>query len=220
MSVDPKAMRATVRRDRASGKVARYRARTVLSACDLAERHNRHIPGPDQSTMFMGLGELRPALIDPVDGDGDWFFVHEVLDLTGATPEQWHRLHDEEIAEAAEEPPVLPRVDEYTQHSADGGSHQVPVCNWQMAMMLALDGPWGEELMTNAMPALRRALVETGLGDELEAVRLDEDGTVHQTGETLTDVILADGPLPSAEVVREQIRRGPLGALDMDRGQQ
>ncbi|MEU9285994.1 hypothetical protein AB0D57_15020 [Streptomyces sp. NPDC048275] len=213
MSVDPKTMRASVRRDRATKSLARYKARTILSACELAERHGRHIPAPHQRTVFMGLGELRPALIDPTDGDGDWFFVHEVLELTGATPEQWHQLHDEEIADAVEEPPVLPRVDEYTQHRAEGGSRQVPVCNWQMAMMLALDGPWGKELMANAMPAFRRAAVESGIADQINVVRLADDGTAHATGETMTDAILADGPLPSAEVVREQIRRGPLGAL-------
>lgn len=213
MSVDPKTMRATARRDRATGKVARYKARTVLSVCDLAERHGRLVPGIGRATAFMGLGELRPALIDPTDGDGDWFFVHEVLELTGATPEQWHQLHDEEIAEAAEEPPVLPRVDEYTQYRADGGSHQVPVCNWQMAMMLALDGPWGKELMANAMPAFRRAVVESGIADQIDVVRVADDGTARLTGQTMTEAILADGPLPSAEVVREQIRRGPLGAL-------
>lgn len=216
MSIDPNTLRAKARRERADKKIARYQARTLLSMCDLAERHGRLVPENHRRTVFMGLGELRPALIDPTDGDGDWFFVHEVLDLTGATPEQWHQLHDEEIAEAAEEPPVLPRVDEYTNHRADGGSHQVPVCNWQMAMLLALDGPWGKELMTNAMPAFRRAMVETGIGDNIQTVRVDEDGTVHYTGETLTEAVLADGPLPSAEVAREQIRRGPLGALDLD----
>ncbi|MET9411303.1 hypothetical protein ABZX90_37000 [Streptomyces sp. NPDC002935] len=218
MSMDPKTLRAVARRDRAAKKVARYQARTILAVCNLAERHGRHVPAVGHRTSFMGLGELRPALIDPSDGDGDWFFVHEVLEITGATPEQWHQLYDEEIAEAAEEPPVLPRVDEYTQHRADGGSHQVPVCNWQMALMLALDGPWGKELMANITPAFRRAAVESGIADQIQVVRLAEDGTAHETGESMTDAILADGPLPSAEVVREQIRRGPLGnLLDGDR---
>lgn len=220
MSVDPTTMRAVMRKARANGQIARYRARTVLSVCDLAERHGRHIPDTTQTVTFMGLGTLRPALADPANGDGDWYFVHEVLEITGATPEQWHRLREEEIAEAAEVPPVAPRVDEFTHHRADGGSHQVPVCNWQMALMLALDGPWGKELMVNSEAAFRRIMVETGLGDSFPAVRVDEDGTAHETGETLTDVILADGPLPSAEVAREQIRRGPLGTLDMDGGQQ
>lgn len=31
--------------------------------------------------------------------------------------------------------------------------------------------------------------------------------------ETMADAVLRDGPLPSAEVAREQIRRAPLGAL-------
>jgi hypothetical protein len=213
VSIDPKNLRAIARRDRAAKKVARYQARTVLAICDLAERHGRLVPEADRRTSFMGLGELRPALIDPTDDDGDWFFVHEVLELTGATPEQWHQLHDEEIAEAAEEPPVLPRVDEYTNHRADGGTHQVPVCNWQMAVMLALEGPWGEELMKNVTPAFRRAAVESGIADQIQVVRLAEDGTAHETGESMADAILRDGPLPSAEVVREHVRRGPLGAL-------
>lgn len=214
MNIDPKTLRARARRDRAAGRTTRYKTRTVLSVCDLADRHDRLVPvGVVEPTTFMGLGELRPALIDPTDGDPDWFFVHEVLAITGATPEQWHQLHDEEIAEAAEEPPVPPRVDEYASHGPDGGHIQVPVCNWQMALMLALDGPWGKELMDNAMPAFRRAAVESGIADEIGVVRLAEDGTVHDAGETMADAILRDGPLPSPEVIREQIRRGPLGAL-------
>lgn len=213
MTADPKTYRAVVRRDRDAGRLPRYRARTLLSVCDLAERQGRHVADIRKSIGFMGLGELRPVLADPTDGDGDWFFVHDVLTITGATPEQWHQLHDEEIAEAAEDPPVAPRVDEYACHRADGGSHQVPVCNWQMALLLALDGPWGKELMDNVTPAFRRTMVETGLGDEFQVVRLADDGTARYTGESMTDAILANGPLPSAEVVREQIRRGPLGAL-------
>ncbi|MEH0423156.1 hypothetical protein [Streptomyces sp. B21-083] len=216
MNTDPKSFRAQIRRDRNAGRIARYKARTVFSVCDLAERHGRNIPDVHKTVGFMGLGELRPALADPTDGDGDWFFVHEVLEITGATPEQWHQLHDEEIAEAAEEPAVPPRVDEFTNHRADGGSHQVPVCNWQMAMLLALEGPWGKELMANVMPAFRRAAVESGIGDQIDVVRIGDDGIARHTGETMTAAILADGPLPSAEVVREQIRRGPLGALDQD----
>jgi hypothetical protein len=214
VSVDPKHFRASIRRDRNAGRIARYKARTIFSVCDLAERHGRNIPDVHKTVSFMGLGSLRPALADPEDGDGDWFFVHEVLDITGATPEQWHQLHDEEIAESAEEPATVPRVDEFTNHRADGGTHQVPVCNWQMAMLLALDGPWGKELMSNVMPAFRRAAVESGIAERIDVVRIAEDGTALETGETMADAFLRDGPLPSPEVIREQIRRGPLGALD------
>ncbi|MDV7221009.1 hypothetical protein [Streptomyces prunicolor] len=213
MSVDPKTFRASVRRDRAARTIARYKARTLLSVCDLAERRDRHLGDIRTRVPFMGLGELRPVLADPDDGDGDWFFVHEVIAITGASAEQWHQLHDEEIEEAAEEPAVLPRVDEYTNHRADGGTHQVPVCNWQMALMLALEGPWGEEMMANAMPAFRRAAIESGIADQIDVVRIAEDGTAHYTGESMAEAIRAEGPLPSAEVVREQIRRGPLGAF-------
>ncbi|WP_406457058.1 hypothetical protein OH768_24800 [Streptomyces sp. NBC_01622] len=213
MNTDPKSFRAQIRRDRNAGRIARYKARTIFSVCDLAERQSRNIPDVHKTVGFMGLGSLRPALADPDDGDGDWFFVHEVLDITGATPEQWHQLRDEEIAESAEEPATVPRVDEFTNHRADGGTHQVPVCNWQVALLLALDGPWGEELMANAMPAFRRAAVESGIADRIDVVRIAEDGTAHETGESMAEAILRDGPLPSAEVVREQIRRGPFGAL-------
>jgi hypothetical protein len=215
VSIDPKTFRASILRDRDAGRIARYKARTIFSVCDLAERHSRNIPDVTKTMTFMGLGELRPALADPTGGDGDWFFVHEVLAITGATPEQWHQLRAEEIAESAEEPPTAPRVDEFTQYLAGGGSQQVPVCNWQMALMLALDGPWGEELMANAMPAFRRAAVESGIADQIDVVRIAEDGTAHKTGETMADAVLRDGPLPSAEVIREQIQRGPLGALEI-----
>lgn len=216
MSVDPKTYRATIRRDRNAGHLPSYRARTLMAVCDLAERQEHHLADIRQTVTFMGLGKLRPVLADPRDGEGDFYFVHEVLDITGATPDQWHQIRDDEIAEAAEEADgrTWPaRVDEYTNHCADGSSHQVPVCNWQMALMLALEGPWGKELMANAQPAFRRIMVETGLGDTFQTVRIGEDGVARETGESLTDVILAEGPLPSAEVAREQIRRGPFGAL-------
>lgn len=214
MSVDPKSLRAQARRDRAAGHVARYKVRTTLSVCDLAERHGRHIPDLTRSVGFMGLGSLRPVLADPTDGDADWYFVHEVLAITGASSDQWHQLREQEIAEAAEEPPVAPRVDEYTNYRADGGHHQVPVCNWQMALLLALDGPWGKELLDNAMPAFRKAAIASGIADQVDVVRIDGDGLARHTGESMADAILRDGPLPSDEVIREQIRRGPLGALD------
>ena len=216
MSVDPKRFRASIRRDRDAGRIARYKARTIFSVCDLAERQGRNIPDVNKTIAFMGLGSLRPALADPADGDGDFFFVHEVLEITGATPEQWHQLREEEIAESAEEPVTTPRVDEFTNHRADGGTHQVPVCNWQMALLLALDGPWGKELMANVRPVFRKAAIASGIADQISVVRIAEDGTAHETGETMADAFLRDGPLPSDEVIREQIQRGPLGALGIE----
>ncbi|MEU9405073.1 hypothetical protein AB0E08_05095 [Streptomyces sp. NPDC048281] len=213
MSLDPKSFRAQVRRDRAAGRIARYRARTVLSVCDLAERHGQHLPNVTRTETFMGLGPIPAALADPEDGRATWFRVHEVLAITGAAPEQWHQLRDEEIADAAEEPAVPPRVDAYTNHRADGGHHQVPVCNWQVALMLALDGPWGAELMSNVMPAFRKAAVASGIADQVDVVRIGDDGIARYTGETMADAIRADGPLPSDEVIHEQIRRGPFGNL-------
>jgi hypothetical protein len=217
VSIDPKTFRAQVHRDRAAGRLARYKARRLREVCNLAERHDQHIPAPLRPPQpFAGLGNLRAALVDPEDGDATFFFVHEVLDITGATPEQWHQLRDEELAEAAEEPAVMPRVDEFTDYRADGSRHQVPVCNWQMALMLALDGPWGKELMANVQPAFRKAAVESGIADQIDVVRIGDDGIARYTGETMADAVLADGPLPSDEVIREQIRRGPLAALDED----
>lgn len=215
LPADPSTYRAQVRRDRNAGHLRRYQARTLLSICDLAARQGRLIPNISERVGFMGLGQLRPALTD-TDRDPDWFFVHELVELTGATWDQWLKLRDEELDEAREEPPVTPRVDEYTVHTFEGDSHQVPVCNWQVGLMLALEGPWGKELMSNVTPAFRRALVETGIGDTIQVARLDGDGTAHMTGETLTEAILADGPLPSPEVVRHQIQAGPLAALHQD----
>lgn len=214
MSIDPKAFRDRILRYMEDGRLTAHNGLTSLSFCDLAERQGRHLTDPQQAVTLMGLAEVTPVLADPVDGDSDWYFVGSVLEATGATWRQWEQLRDEEIAEAAEEPAVPPRVDTVTSYEEDGSTHQLAVCNWQMAMLLALDGPWGKELMANAQPALRRAMVETGLGDSLPAVRIAEDGTAYETGESLTAAILADGPLPSAEVAREQIRRGPLGALE------
>lgn len=214
----PAHYRAGVRRDRKAGRVPQHGARTLMSICDLAERHDRLIPDITKVTPFMGLGDLSSVLADPGDGRPDWFFVHEVLAITGATPKLWFSVRDEEIAEAAEEPPVSPRVDEYTVHNADGTTHQVPVCNWQMAMDLALRGPWGEEVMANALPAMRLAAIETGLAEQFPVVRVDEDGSVIETGETLADVIRADDPLPSREVARQQIANGPLGAFNLAQG--
>lgn len=214
MSFDPEFFRATIHEHIESGALAAHNGRTVLSVCDLAERHGRHLTDAAQAVTFMGLPEkLTPVLADPRNGDSDWYFVGSVLAATGATRQQWEQVRDDEIAESAVEPAVPPRVDTVTSYEADGTTHTLDVCNWQMALLLALDGPWGEELLANAQPAFRRVMVETGLGDQFQTVQIAEDGSVHETGESVTDAILAEGPLPSAEVAREQIRRGPLSAL-------
>ncbi|WP_432091796.1 hypothetical protein [Streptomyces sp. NRRL F-5630] len=209
---NPSTLRAVVRRDRKAGRLRRHHAKTVLSVCDLAERHDRLVPAPGQTVGFLGLGNLRAVLAD-TDREADWFFVHEVLEISGATAEDWHRIHDEEITEAAQEPAVLPRVDEYTMHTPDGDQHQVPVCNWQIALLLALEGPWGPELMRNVEPALQRSILDTGAGDNIAVARVGEDGVFRETGESLSDAIRAGGPLPSPEVIRHQIQAGPLASF-------
>lgn len=216
MSIDPRPFRASILRYMENGQLAEHNGLTNLSLCDLAERHDRHIANPQQAVTFMGLAEITPILADPEDRAGDWYFVGSVLEATGATMRQWEQLRDEEITEAAQEPPVRPRVDTVTVYDEDGSTHQVAVCNWQMALLLALDGPWGKELMANVRPAFRKAAVASGIADQINVVRVAEDGAVHETGETIADVFLAEGPLPSDEVIREQIQRGPLGALDAD----
>ncbi|MEV3846883.1 hypothetical protein AB0J30_08835 [Streptomyces microflavus] len=197
---DSKAYRASVRRDRDAGRIPRYRARTLLSALDLADRHGAALPDPTQTINFLGLGEVRGALSE-IDGsqDGDWYFVHELIVVTGTTADDWFRIRDEEHRECAEaDDGIPPRYDEYTVHNADGTRHNVPVCNWQLGMLLALDGPWGEEIGSNLAPAFRRAAITSGLADTI-------------TG--LADAILGNGPLPSAEVAHHQATAGPLAAF-------
>ena len=217
MSIDPKPFRASIHRYMEDGQLTAHNGLTSLSLCDLADRHGRHLTDPQQTVTLMGLAEVTPVLADPVDGDSDWYFVGSVLEATGATWRQWEQLRDEEIAEAAEEPAVPPRVDTVTSYEEDGSTHQLAVCNWQMAMLLALDGPWGKELMSNVQPAFRKAALSSGIADRIGVVRIGEDGTAHTTGETMADAFLRNGPLPSDEVIREQIRRGPLGAVEGDR---
>lgn len=214
MSIDPKHFRVSINKFINNGQLAQTNGQTALGICDLAERRGLHLADPEQTVTLMGLGEVAPVLADPVDGEPAWYFVGSVLEATGATWQQWEQLRDEEIAEAAEEPPVPPRVDTVTSYEADGSTHQLPVCNWQMAMLLALDGPWHEELMANMRPAFRKAALKSGIADQINVVRIAEDGTAHVTGETMADVFSGDGPLPSDEVIREQIQRGPLGALE------
>lgn len=219
MSVDPKFVRTSILRYMKDGTISAHDGQTCLSLCDVAERHHRHLNDTSQPVPFMGLGELTPVFTHPDDGNADWFFTSEVLLITGATIAQWKRLRDEEITESADEPAVTPRVDTIDFHLGDGTTHSTAVCNWQMAMLLALDGPWGNELMGNVMPAFRKAAVQSGIAQKISVVRVSEDGSLVETGETMHDAILREGPLPSDEVIREQIRRGPLGTLDTDGGE-
>jgi hypothetical protein len=214
VSIDPKHFRASIRRLIDDGLLPLHNGQTALSLCDFAERHGRRLADPGLTCIFMGLGEVTPVFAEPVDGEtGNWYYAGSVLEATGASWQQWEQLRDEEIDEAAEEPAVPPRVDTVTSYEEDGSTHQLAVCNWQIALLLALDGPWGEELMTNVQPAFRKAALTSGIADQINVVRIAEDGTAHSTGETMADAFLRDGPIPSDEVIREQIRRGPLGAL-------
>ncbi|MFK0151165.1 hypothetical protein ACIQVK_03670 [Streptomyces sp. NPDC090493] len=216
MSIDPKPFRASILRYMEDGQLPEHKGRNALDLCDLAERHGRHLADPQQPVPFMGLAEITPILADPEGGPDLWYYVGALLEATGATRQQWEQLRDEEIAEAAEEPAVPPRVDTITVYDEDGSTHELAVCNWQVAMLLALEGPWRKELMANLRPAFRKAAVASGIADQIDVVRVGGDGIARYTGETMADVFLADGPLPSDEVIREQIQRGPLGALGED----
>ena len=77
---DSKAYRAQVRRDRNAGRLPRYRARTLLSILDCADRHGAALPDTGQTINFLGLGKVRGAL-SGIEGQphGDWYFVHELI---------------------------------------------------------------------------------------------------------------------------------------------
>jgi hypothetical protein len=209
--------RAKIRRDRDDGLLQPHSCRTLESVIDLAERKGLMLATPGQPANFGGFGALPTVLVEFPHIEtalAPWHRVHEALELTGATVEQYKAFKADEEQEVREEGGTS-RFDSYRCHPADGPSFEVPVCNWQMVMLLMLDGPWGKEFFGNMQPAFRRAMVESGLGESLGAVVVREgvDGEFVHTGETITDAILAGGPLLSVEETHRRAQAGPLGGL-------
>lgn len=213
--------RAKVRSDLRTGLLKPHSSRTLESVIDLAERKGLMLATPGGAPSFGGFGDLPTVLVEFPHLEtslAPWHRVHEALEVAGATVEQYEAFKADEEQEVLEEGGTS-RFDSYLCHQPDGTSFAVPVLNWQMVMLLMLDGPWGKEFFSNMQPAFRRAMVDTGLGEALGAVvvRQGADGEFVHTGETITDAILADGPLLPVEETHRRAQAGPLGGFGGDR---
>lgn len=209
--------RANLERNQEDGRLSSHTALTLLSVIAMAERNGLMLATPGEPAGFGGFGDIPLILVEFPHKEtslAPWHRVHEALEVTGATPEQYFAFKAEEEQEVVEEGGKS-RFDSYRMHHPDGTSYEVPCCNWQMVMLLMLDGPWGKEFFKNMQPTFRRALVNSGLGETLGPVVVTEgpDGLLVPTGQTITEAILAQGPLPTHEEAVRAARSGPLGAL-------
>lgn len=189
--------RVRLTRDRMAGRLKRQSHRTLKSVLELAERQGLMLAGPgvpDMEGGFPGLPQVLVAFPHKPTGLAPWYRVHEALELTRASFEQYETLRAEELEEVREEGGT-PRFDSYRSFQPDGSSIVVPVANWQMVMLLFLSGPQRDGFFRAMQPRFREAMVASGLGEALGpvVVRPNADGVMVLTGETITDVIIADG---------------------------
>lgn len=181
-------------RDRMAGRLKQRKHQTLKSALAMGQRQGLMLGGPGVAAMDGGFGDLPQVLVafpHKETAHAPWHRVHEALAVTGATFEQYEQLLADELDEVREEGGT-PRFDSYRSYQPDGSSIEVPCANWQMVMLLMLMGPRGEDFSEKMRPVFREAMVTSGLGDALGTVvaRVNGDGALEMTGETITDAIL------------------------------
>lgn len=174
---------------------------------------------PGMAVSLWGFGEIIP-IYAPADDRGEWWaHIDSLSEPTGIPRDvlyrEWHR--EREDACLNHEAGCKTEADQLVTVLDDG--RKITDRLWSafgvMGLFMGLS-PWRKEFFNNLRPAFRRAAVLSGIADEIPIARIDEQGNAMVTGETYTDVILADGPLPSSEVARHQAMAGPLAALDED----
>ncbi len=211
--------RVRAMRDRMGGRLRQRRHQTLKSVIAMAERQGLMLAGPGVPDMKGGFGDLPQVLVAFPHKEtslAPWHRVHEALQLTGATVEQYEQLLAEELEEVREDGGT-PRFDSYRSYQPDGSSIVVPCANWQMVMLLMLSGPHGEGFSKMMQPVFREAMVASGLGDTLGPIvaRPNADGVMQLTGETMTDAIL-NNELSGDEVGIFVDEAAALKALGLD----
>ncbi|MET0520827.1 MAG: hypothetical protein ABW156_02465 [Jiangellaceae bacterium] len=163
----------------------------------------------DHEIDLWGYGTVRVVF---ADNDGNWWAPLTALcDPTGIDFDTLRGMYEEAVEEGDDDVEILSWLVEDTPEREH--------CFLEMvgpgfAMRAMMSGPWGKEFAAALMPTFRRAIVSSGLGDNLgPVIRINEDGRAEQTDMTFTEFLAQGEPLPTPDQARDSAFRGPAGAL-------
>lgn len=159
---------------------------------------------PGDTCNILGYGDVRVWFTSGLD---HLFPVSKELgDVTGLDMETMI-LAAKRMVDEGEDPDGVNRSDLMRfvpQRNEDGSWSGHFLAGMFGVINLMQEGPWSEEVASALEPTMRRAMKNSGLGDVLRTV----------DGMTFNEAVTQDGPLPSAEVAREQATRGPVLGIE------
>ncbi|GAB3169797.1 hypothetical protein [Streptomyces incanus] len=187
-------LRDALREAIAAGETTEAEQRPVFAFLDLADRYGATPADPGYMTNFLGLGEVQLMWGGDHATHHEAFMAHNVQRTTGLTLAEWEQIRDAELRHA-ERSGRLPRVASFRASTSSGEEVDIWVCNWEVALRMALAGPWGAEIRRNVSPALRLASRSVGITSRTRLYGIELDMTE---------------PVPSSEVARHQVHLGPI----------
>ncbi|WP_406360332.1 hypothetical protein OID55_10975 [Streptomyces sp. NBC_00715] len=199
-SLKSKLIRDGIREAIASGETTEAEQRPALALFDLVDRYGATPADPGFKADFLGLGEVRVMWGGDNAVHHEAFLALDVQRTTGVTSTEWRSIRDDELDQAARAG-MLPRVSSFPAAGSDGTPVDLWVCNWEVALRMALAGPWGAEIKHNVSPALRLASRSVGITTRHRLYGID---------------LNMDAPVPSPEVAEHQVHAGPFDALRWD----
>ncbi|MFE7648684.1 hypothetical protein [Streptomyces phaeoluteigriseus] len=177
-----------------SGETTEAEQRPVFAFLDLTDRYKAIPADPDFKVSFLGLGHVQVMWGGDNAVHHEAFMAHHAWKAAGLTVEQWKEIRDNELRHA-ELSGRLPRVASFRASSKSGEEVDIWICNWEVALRLALAGPWRTEIKRNVSPALQLASRSAGITTRTRLYGIDLD---------------VREPLPSTEVAEYQVHLGPL----------
>lgn len=199
-SLKSRLMRDAIREAIASGETTAAEQRSTLAFFDLVDRYGATPADPGFKADFLGLGEVRVMWGGDNAVHHEAFLALDVQRATGVTSAEWSSIRDDELDQAARAG-KLPRVSSFPAAASEGTAVDLWVCNWEVALRMALAGPWGAEIKHNVSPALRLASRSVGITSRTRLLGIDLD---------------MDAPTPSCEVAAHQVHVGPFDRLFWD----
>lgn len=183
---------------------------------------NELVPGGGRFDMSLfGYGDVEPDFVSATEQKRYWIDLEKLgastaiprADLIADWEKEWAGRQD------AHDAGWKTAVACLELHDSDGQPYRLRLYS-EMAILGLFMGlsPWADEFCKATLPAMRRAAVNSGLARMFDTVVEIADGSVVATGKTLEEVILADGPLPSAEGARHLAQAGPLATFNTEDG--
>jgi hypothetical protein len=159
-----------------------------------------------------GYGTVKVSF---ADNDGNWWApLAELVEPTGLDFNDLRALYWDDVEEGRDDVEELSWVVDDPGPGEEDGICLLEFVGPGFGMRAMTCSPWSAEFTKALMPTFRRAMLASGLADQISPfVRIKEDGTAERVDMTMTEFLASGEPVPTRDEARDSAFRGPGGGL-------